>query len=248
MSFWDETSLQTWILIIEAFAIIATASATVKYAKLTHSLLKEQKKTIQKPRFQKIVDTILIPLLKQIKREIEELENKNFRWGRDHHIHTKIKSSTFILYNEFIYDDFKNEILSIDSKIEQHDEIIEDLEEKINKFEDTILSLPDFKEGVPREFEVFSGGEKISKDLYYILGLIVNSRSKFTISRNLDMGAKFWNAKRDELLSFWKREEVKDCVREIENLRKELIDLSKNIRDNLEIALNRYREEYGVLT
>ena len=148
MAHWNEI-LQIMFIIIGATAAVLTAYATLKSAKLSH-------RSLQKPRFQKIVDIVIVPLLENVKRQMNFLENKDYRWKyRGIWEIGKFKPITLDYETEHFHDEFKDKHLNIYHKIEKHDEKTDELEKELDFFAEKIRSFPDFKKEVSKMLEEY---------------------------------------------------------------------------------------------
>ena len=82
--------------------------------------------------------------------------------------------------------------------------------------------------------------EPTTKDLGYILENIVNSRQKLGTS---DAYNDFWDQHGEELLRFRERVEVKNYNAEVEEKRKNLLELGDSILGDLRAILKGYRKK-----
>jgi len=242
----------------ETKAIIVTTGATVVYATLTYKLLEEQKRMVQKPRIQAIVNMIILPIYEKIEEQKRFLENRDFRWINENRMYIGKSRLKFSSSGEkLIYYNFRDEFKSVYAKIEKYDKMLSELKKKLDLLAEKIKLIPNFKKEISKKFvEYLDQNQGIlgkseqrkfepnEKNIEIILRYIVNNM------RELYDGCPyedFWRKYRKELLNFRERKEVKDLKEEIEDKSKELFYLLENIHYDLKRTIQACGKKYGVI-
>jgi len=234
-----------------ALSPVVIAIATVIYATLTYLLLREQRREKKKPRIQEITELVIHPLVKRLESQKKYLEKGDFGWEDGGCVNITKLTYTFSWgMKELIYDDFKRAYPKVAKKIEEHDKEVEKLEESMKEFGDEIKSLPDFRNKVSERFEGYSEKpdyaslfETTDKNFGHILGSIVKNNQELS---KRDTYRKFWDLYGKEFLSFRERKELKECKAEVEERRKNLLELEGSILKDLMDILKIFRKGYGI--
>lgn len=239
---------------IETKAIIVTTGATVVYATLTYKLLDEQKRMIQKPRIQAIIDKIILPIHEKIEIQKKFLEDEDFRWVNEKRMYIGECRLNFSSTGEkIIYYNFKDEFPDVYIKIEKYDRELTKLKKKLDLLAKKIKSLPNFKKEIPKRFKEYTNKNRgVRRDIFEPndenIGIIL--RYMTYNMQELDEGITykdFWKIYGKELLKLRERNEVKDLREEIQKMGKKLSCLLENIHNDLEKTVQICGKKYGVI-
>jgi len=140
----------------------------------------------------------------------------------------------------------------VGDNIEEHDKEVKKLKDSLKEFADEIKSLPDFRNTVSERFEEYRKSEKpekaslfepTDKNFGYISELIVNNKQELKERYTYH---EFWSLYGKEFLRFREGKKVEECKTEVEERRKNLLELENGILKDLMGIWKIYRKEYGI--
>jgi len=239
--------------IVVACATVTVAAATVYYAVSTHKMLNEMRKDRERPRIVGRVKKVLTPFIAKLDSEITALEDKQYGW-----VHSSQRSGKLtalkVLYPpeiKIILSDLLREFAYIKETIAAHNRKIEELQEKLSRLDQVIYGekferkcqvlLDKFNENAEEDERLLSAHQEVPA---YFVSFIIDNFKELPQSNSCH---KFWEQYGDSLLKIRGEESVKQKIAEVEEASRELGQIVKPLRNELERLKEQYYHEYNLL-
>jgi len=234
---------------ITATATVIVAAATVLYATLIRSSLKEQRREKEKPVREEMLNLIIKPLLFDVQSEIEVLRGKGLGW----HHKAKVMSCGHVLEPRksgaegIVYENFARAYPNIPVLLNHHDTKILRLKKALKKLADILISVGFEEKCIELIAKYNQKADSHTKlpdsDICYPLSYVIDNRKELEES---NLCFNFWKIHGPELLKFRERDDVREHIKKLEDMRREHLHTCEELEAELIQLMNKFRDEYGI--
>jgi len=233
---------------ITATATVIVAAATVLYATLIHSSLKEQRREKEKPVIEEMLRVVIHPLFRDVQSEIQYLREKGLGWY--HNTKTMFCGRTLEPRKSgaegIIYENFARAYSNIPVLLNHHDVGIMHLERELENFADKLI-LAGFKEKCMELIAKYNQKDDSNKlsgsDAEYLIGDVIDNRKEFEEKNRF---FDFWRIHGPELLKFREGDGVREHIKNVEDMRREHLHTCEELEAELRRLINKFRDDYGI--
>lgn len=243
------------INILLIFALVVVTAYYAKQVKNQTNLMLENEKR------RMILDEVqylLHPKIESLKSEIKRLKDRDLYWKR---VHDKGKFETIFKFfkdydprESLVHRDFFEEYPDWEIKLYEHDRFYDKLNELYEEAEVEIRTqelsqrligmVSRFNE--PRHDSYRLKGDHVTKPEILFGNYIIN---KYVVPERPEVIAPnndFWKEHKDELLKVWETPKLKSLDEEIEKVLREFEKFDKDLLEELETILEKYRKKYNI--
>jgi len=239
---------------IQAISTIVLVIITIFYALETRQHRKIIEKEAQRLKIVELCRDFYL-LYQQLNSEIKNLRRKKYNWnGREskwRELKNLKKLKDFLLPIKFI--DISKKFPQIKEKIESHDEKVLEIEKKLKRIDEIILSkgfedeckklIDEFNERHSEEIEKSPGLKCRYNDIPFFL--------KHVVDNDKDVGKhfpyyQFWKENGIKLLKIREDKEIKKEMEELYEISDELNDVSIDLRNKILNQILDYRDGFYI--
>ena len=249
----DLLVIGTWIMALGTLMmVIVVAYYNRKTLQQSRQHLGMLRKQMERPKVVELLKFAVFPLLNKLWEEAKTLNEIGYNW-----VHKSGKShSTFVLEEEWwekkeIIEDLRRKFPQIRELMDNHDKLITSLNKNL-KVLDKVIYTPEFVEKCKKAIETYN--ESCPEQLRIRENEIPDAPQKFVsyVIDNLrelpeaNPYYNFWKEHANQFLEIREKEEVKNGIKNVERLTKELENIFLPLIKEVVELLNRLKEEYWI--
>lgn len=237
--------------------VFALGLATIYYARKVASQTDFMMKDRERRQIVEEVRTVISPFINQLEEHNIQLEEGFYGWYHDKE-GVGILGGIRHLYHErdssWPYRDLVHKNPSLGGKIQEYDKTRIELQKRFREIENRIVT-PEFIERCERRATEFNEGRndpykvrddflKISKIYLNVIANIFDNQRTLEKREMIEPYKDFWNENAELFLKERGREEVRELLEDVENLKNKMLELGGDIVGELEVIREKYRRDY----